>query len=173
MWKPWRARVLRTLTVTVGLTVSGLALVALIRVSDTRVTPERLAPEPVTAATASAALLRQPDLVAAPASSTPKPPTLTNAPSTARTDEPKPEPSEPKGIEVPDFKGKRLSQVMRKAKELGLRVLARDEYGNRITAQDAVYYRVQKQLTAAGSELLPKGQIAVRVREMVEYAAGY
>jgi hypothetical protein len=86
---------------------------------------------------------------------------------------PKVEAPAPAALQLPDFKGKRLSLVRREAKKLGLKVIARDEYGQRVSADLAQYYRVRKQLMAAGKPLVAGSTLEVKVREVVDYASGY
>ena len=76
------------------------------------------------------------------------------------------------GVVVPDFVGKRLSVARRHARKLGLRVAARDEYGELVPADAARFYRVKRQLTQARSSLEPGSMIQFRVRE-IEFVGGY
>ena len=74
---------------------------------------------------------------------------------------------------APDFTGKRLSIARREARKLGLKLVARDEYGNRVPPESAQYYRVRKQKTEAGTELAEGDTIELRVREVAAFASGY
>jgi hypothetical protein len=82
------------------------------------------------------------------------------------------EPAQAAPLLVPDFTGKRLSVARREARALGLKLVARDAYGERISADVAAYYRVRKQLTAAGTPLSPGDVVQVRVRDAA-VAMGY
>jgi len=75
---------------------------------------------------------------------------------------------------VPDFVGKRYAVARREAKALGIKVSARDDYGERVPASVAHLYRVTSQSVAAGSSLPAGGQLAFQVREPVTgYSMGY
>jgi hypothetical protein len=76
-------------------------------------------------------------------------------------------------LTVPDWKGKRLSVVRREARKLGLHVAAVDDTGEAIPADMASEYRVRRMLTAAGTTVEPGSDVQVRVREIVDAAAGY
>jgi len=75
-------------------------------------------------------------------------------------------------LTVPDFKGKRLSVARREGRKLGLVISARDDYGQRVAADVAPYYRVRRQLTEAGALVDPGAAVEVRVREL-ESPSGY
>jgi hypothetical protein len=81
--------------------------------------------------------------------------------------------AEPAPLVVPDFTGKRLSVARREARALGLKLVARDAYGDRILPEFAGYYRVKKQLTQVGTRLAPGDTVQVRVRELPGAALGY
>jgi hypothetical protein len=76
-------------------------------------------------------------------------------------------------LTVPDWKGKRLSVARREARKLGFTVAAVDEDGEAVPADVASSYRVRRQLTAAGSPIEPGAEVQLRVREIVDSAAGY
>jgi hypothetical protein len=76
-------------------------------------------------------------------------------------------------LTVPDWKGKRLSVVRREARKLGLHVAAVDDTGEAVSADMASEYRVRRMLTAAGTAVEPGADVQVRVREIVDAAAGY
>ena len=90
------------------------------------------------------------------------------APSTAVS-----KPDADRTLTVPDWKGKRLSVVRREARKLGLHVAAVDETGDAVPAEMASEYRVRRMLTAAGTAVDPSTDVQVRVREIVDTAAGY
>jgi hypothetical protein len=74
---------------------------------------------------------------------------------------------------APDFTGKRLSVARREARALGIVLVARDPYGERVEPRFASYYRVKKQLTAPGAPLARGDAVQVRVRELPGAALGY
>jgi len=76
-------------------------------------------------------------------------------------------------LTVPDWKGKRLSVVRREARKLGLHVAAVDDTGEAVPPEMASEYRVRRMLTAAGTSIEPGTDVQVRVREIVDTAAGY
>lgn len=76
-------------------------------------------------------------------------------------------------LTVPDWKGKRLSVVRREARKLGVHVAAVDDTGEEVPPEMASEYRVRRMLTAAGTPVEPGADVQVRVREIVEAAAGY
>jgi hypothetical protein len=82
-------------------------------------------------------------------------------------------PAQTADVVLPDFTGKRLSLARREAKKLGLKLIARDAYGERIPADMGPYYRVHKQLSAQGTELAPGSSVEVRVRPSGGWAEGY
>jgi hypothetical protein len=82
-------------------------------------------------------------------------------------------PAQATAVVVPDFTGKRLGAVRREAKKLGLKIAARDGYGERVPAELAPYYRVKKQLTETGSTVPVGSTVQVRVREVEGHASGY
>lgn len=79
----------------------------------------------------------------------------------------------PPELAMPDLKGKRLSTAIKDAKKLGLKIVARDEYGTRISAYEAANYRVRKQMIEAGTEFDPGATLKVTAREIYESAGGY
>jgi hypothetical protein len=79
----------------------------------------------------------------------------------------------PDRLVAPDFTGKRFSVARREARELGLKVVARDEYGTRVPAEAAQYYRVRKQKTAVGAPVAKGDTIELRVREIASLVSGY
>lgn len=76
-------------------------------------------------------------------------------------------------LAMPDLKGKRLSTAIKDAKKMGLKIVARDEYGTRISAYEAANYRVRKQVIEAGTEFEPGATLKVTAREIYESAGGY
>ena len=98
---------------------------------------------------------------------------------------PKPAPSKPapsapaRTLTVPNWKGKRLSVALRDARKLGITVTALDDRGDVVTtgdvlpAQPASDFRVRRMLTSAGTAVEPGADVQVRVREIVDTAAGY
>jgi len=76
-------------------------------------------------------------------------------------------------LTVPDFKGKRLSFARREGRKLGLVVVARDGSGDRVSSDAAHFYRVRRQLTAAGTAAEPGDTVEVRVREIGGTSEGY
>lgn len=76
-------------------------------------------------------------------------------------------------LTVPDWKGKRLSVVRREARKLGVHVAAVDDAGEPVAPEMASEYRVRRMLTAAGTAIEPGADVQVRVREIVDTAAGY
>jgi hypothetical protein len=76
-------------------------------------------------------------------------------------------------VTVPDWKGKRVSVARRDARKLGFHLLAFDETGAFIDADEASSYRVRRQITKAGTALEPGASVEVRAREIVDAAAGY
>jgi len=96
-------------------------------------------------------------------------------PASAHAGNAEPQAAAPAAREVvaPELEGKRLSIAQREARKLGLRVVARDEYGDRVPADAGRYYRVRRQLTEAGSQLEPGATIQLRVREIAALTTGY
>ena len=76
-------------------------------------------------------------------------------------------------VRVPDFTGKRLGQARREAKKLGIKLAARDGYGERIPAELGPYFRVRKQSSAPDSSVPRGATVEVRVRAIESYATGY
>ena len=76
-------------------------------------------------------------------------------------------------LTVPDWKGKRLSVVRREARKLGVHVAAVDDTGEPVAPEMASEYRVRRMLTAVGTSIEPGADVQVRVREIVDTAAGY
>ena len=76
-------------------------------------------------------------------------------------------------VRVPDFTGKRYGQARREAKKLGLKLVARDEYGERVPAELGPYYRVRKQSVEPETALPPGSKVEVRVRATESFASGY
>lgn len=92
--------------------------------------------------------------------------------STAPAAAPAPRADHTPSVTIPDWKGKRLSVVRREGRRLGLVVSARDDYGQRVSADVGSYYRVKRQLTEAGTTVEPGAGVEVRVRE-IEAPSGY
>ena len=84
----------------------------------------------------------------------------------------RPRPTAPsRAVATPDLIGKRLV-AQRTARKLGLVVIAHDEEGLRVDGQQAPYYRVRRQATAAGAGIEPGATVEVRVRE-IDPPSGY
>jgi len=159
---------------TTCLAVSAAALIAVTKMDATagdrrsRSNPESTAPKP------------------APSKPAPSAPAPTPAPSAPKLVvaslalPPAPVPSAPaRTLTVPNWKGKRLSVALRDARKLGITVTALDDRGDVVTtgdvlpAQPASDFRVRRMLTSAGTAVEPGADVQVRVREIVDTAAGY
>ena len=70
-------------------------------------------------------------------------------------------------LEMPDWKGKRLSVARRDGRKMGLKVTAVDESGESVPAELASEYRVRRILTRTGSA------VQLVVREIFDAAEGY
>jgi hypothetical protein len=94
--------------------------------------------------------------------------------ATITTESPQtPRSAEPAALSMPDFTGKRLSTARKEAKALGLKLVARDAYGDRIEPDFAAFYRVRKQLTQVGAHVKPGDIVHVRVRDIPLPASDY
>jgi len=70
----------------------------------------------------------------------------------------------PDGVLVPHFEGERLSAALRLAEQSGLAIAATDEWGDRIRASEASYYRVRKQRTEPGALVDEGATVKLSVR---------
>jgi len=83
------------------------------------------------------------------------------------------EPEKPQVLTMPDFAGMRLSRATKAAKAAGIRLVVRDEDGERIDFTDAFYYRIRRQAIKAGTTLQANPKVRVTVDSTGDFASGY
>jgi hypothetical protein len=80
---------------------------------------------------------------------------------------------EPMLVVVPDFKTLRVSAARRLARDLELKLVVRDTYGDPISAEEGSAYRIRKQDLSSGTTVNPGTRIKVRARAIATYSDGY
>ncbi|MEX1364236.1 MAG: PASTA domain-containing protein [Nannocystaceae bacterium] len=83
------------------------------------------------------------------------------------------DPPAPALVMVPDISGMRLDRARRELKAVGLRLVARDTWGDRIERSWYRDYKVRTQKVAAGTEVEPGSRVRVKARERYVASQGY
>jgi hypothetical protein len=76
-------------------------------------------------------------------------------------------------VAVPDIEGMSLRKARKELKALGLKLAARDEYGEKVPREYWSGYKVRKQKLEAGTEVAPGSTVKVKARMRADYLMGY
>jgi hypothetical protein len=76
-------------------------------------------------------------------------------------------------VAVPDIAGMGLRKARKELAAVGLKLAVRDEYGDKLPAEDWSEYKVGTQRVEAGTEVVPGSTVKVKAKMLRRYAMGY
>jgi hypothetical protein len=82
-------------------------------------------------------------------------------------------PAGPALVAVPDLAGMGLRKAKKELAAVGLKLAVRDEYGDKLPAEDWSEYKVGTQRVEAGTEVVPGSTVKVKAKMLRRYAMGY
>lgn len=83
------------------------------------------------------------------------------------------EPEAPTTAIVPDLSGKSVRAARKQLKALGLRMVVRDRYNDKISRDEWGAYKIRRQKTEAGTEVELGSRVRLKARMRRSFAKGY